>query len=132
MNNLFECKVKYHKIDEASGQQKKVSETYLLDAVSFTEAEARIHKEMEQIISGEFTVTNVRKANYTEIFDNEDGDRWFKCKVSFLAIDAISGKERKATSQILVKTNDIKKAYDNIMDGMNGMTIDFEIRNNFV
>lgn len=102
MQNLFECKVKYEKVDEASGQQKKVNETYLIDAVSFTEAESRIYQEMEKMISGEFAVTNIRKANYTEIFDNEDGDRWFKSKISFLSIDEKSGKEKKVSNQILV------------------------------
>jgi hypothetical protein len=127
MQNLFECKVKYEKIDEQSGTQKKVSETYLIDAVSFTEAESRIYKEMEMMIRGEFVVTNIRKANYTEIFDNEDGDRWFKSKISFASVDENSGKEKKVSNQILVMANDVKDAFDKIHEGMNGMTVDFDI-----
>ena len=76
MQSLFECKVRYQKIDEQSGKDKKVTETYLFNAISFTEAESRIYKEMESLISGEFLVTNIRKANYADIFNFEDGDRW--------------------------------------------------------
>ena len=127
MQNLFECKVKYEKIDEQSGAEKKVSETYLIDAVSFTEAESRIYKEMESMIRGEFTVTNIRKANYTEIFDNKDGDIWFKSKISFASVDEKSGKEKKVSNQILVLASDVKDAFDKIHEGMGGMTIDFDI-----
>ncbi|MCU4176676.1 DUF4494 domain-containing protein [Carboxylicivirga sp. N1Y90] len=127
MQNLFECKVKYEKIDEQSGTNKKVSETYLIDAVSFTEAESRIYKEMEMMIRGEFIVTNIRKANYTEIFPNDDGDRWFKSKISYVSVDENSGKEKKISNQILVMANDVKHAFDKIHEGMNGMTVDFDI-----
>ncbi|WP_244825061.1 DUF4494 domain-containing protein [Carboxylicivirga mesophila] len=127
MQNLFECKVKYEKIDEQSGKEKKVSETYLIDAVSFTEAESRIYKEMESMIRGEFVVTNIRKANYTEIFENEDGDIWYKSKVSFASVDEKSGKEKKVSNQILVLASNVKDAYDKIHQGMGGMTVDFDI-----
>ncbi len=127
MQNLFECKVKYEKIDDKSGQPKKVSEAYLIDAVSFTEAETRIYKEMEALISGEFVVTNINKANYAEIFPNEDGDRWYKSKISFVSMDEKSGKEKKVSNQILVMANDVKDAFDKIHEGMNGMTVDFDI-----
>lgn len=127
MQNLFECKVKYEKIDEQSGKEKKVSETYLIDAVSFTEAESRIYKEMESMIRGEFVVTNIRKANYTEIFENEDGDIWYKSKISFASVDEKSGKEKKVSNQILVLASNVKDAFDKIHQGMGGMTIDFDI-----
>ncbi len=127
MQNLFECKVKYEKIDEQSGKEKKVSETYLIDAVSFTEAESRIYKEMESMIRGEFIVTNIRKANYTEIFENEDGDIWYKSKISFASVDEKSGKEKKVSNQILVLASDVKDAFEKIHQGMGGMTVDFDI-----
>lgn len=127
MQNLFECKVKYEKIDEQSGKEKKVSETYLIDAVSFTEAESRIYNEMESMIRGEFVVTNIRKANYTEIFGNEDGDIWYKSKISFASVDEKSGKEKKVSNQILVLASNVKDAFDKIHQGMGGMTIDFDI-----
>ena len=127
MLNLFECRVKYEKIDEQSGQEKKVSETYLVDAVNHGEAESRMYKEMESMIRGEFLVTNVRKVNYTEVFNKTEGDQWYKSKVSFASIDEKSGKEKKVSNQILVIANNVKEAYDNIIQGMGGMTVDFDI-----
>ncbi len=127
MQNLFECKVKYTKIDELSGKEKKVTETYLIDAISFTEAETRIYKEMESMIRGEFMITGIRKANYTDIFPFDDGDRWFKSKVSFVSIDEEAGKEKKISNQILVLANDVKDAFDKINESMKGMTVDYEI-----
>lgn len=94
MHTWFECKVKYVKIDEVSGREKKVNEPYLVDAVSFTEAENRIHQELEQMIRGDFMVTNIRKANYADIFPFDNADRWFKCKVSYVALDEGAGKEK--------------------------------------
>lgn len=127
MQNLFEAKVKYEKIDEQSGKEKKVAETYLLDAVSFTEAETRIYKEMESMIRGEFVVTALAKANYTEIFENEDGDIWYKSKISFASVDEKSGKEKAVSNQILILASNVKDAYDKIIACMGGMTVDFVI-----
>ncbi len=127
MQSLFECKVRYQKIDELSGKEKKVTETYLFDAISFTEAESRIYKEMESMISGEFLVTNIRKANYADILQFDDGDRWYKAKVSFVSIDEEAGKEKKIANQILVLASDVKDAYDKIHKGMGGSVVDFEI-----
>ena len=127
MQNLFECKVKYTKTDENTGKEKKVTETYLIDAVSFTEAESRLYKEMEMMISGEFIVTGIRKANYTDIFPFDDGDRWFKSKISYVSVDEDAGKEKKVSNQILVLANDVKDAWDKIHESMKGMTVDYEI-----
>lgn len=127
MHTWFECKVKYVKIDEVSGREKKVNEPYLVDAVSFTEAENRIHQELEQMIRGDFMVTNIRKANYADIFPFDNADRWFKCKVSYVALDEGAGKEKKVSNTMLVMGNDLKEAYDNLMQALDGMTVDFEV-----
>ncbi|MBN1800146.1 MAG: DUF4494 domain-containing protein [Candidatus Lokiarchaeota archaeon] len=127
MSTWFECKVRYMKIDEATGKEKKVNEPYLVDAVSFTEAESRIHTELEQMIRGDFQVTNMRKAEYSDLFPFDNGDRWYKCKVSYLSIDEAAGKEKKISSQMLVMANDLKEAYDNLMTSLSGMAVDFEI-----
>ena len=126
-NNWFECKVKYAKIDEVSGKEKKVSEPYLVDAVSFTEAEARIHKELEQMISGDFIVTNISKSNVTELYPNEDGDRWFKAKVSFVDVDEASGKEKKANQYMLTEANNVKQAYEFLEESLSDMIVPYEI-----
>lgn len=127
MHTWFECKVRYIKIDETTGKEKKVNEPYLVDAVSFTEAESRIHKELEQMIRGEFHVTNIRKADYSDIFPFDDADRWYKCKVGYVSIDETAGKEKKITSQMLVMGNNLKEAYDNLLSSLSGMTVDFDV-----
>lgn len=127
MATWFECKVRYVKIDETTGKEKKVNEPYLVDAISFTEAESRIHKQLEEMIRGDFQVTNIRKAEYSDLFPFDNGDRWYKCKVSYVSIDETAGKEKKITSQMLVMANDLKEAYDNLMTSLSGMTIDFDV-----
>jgi hypothetical protein len=127
MNTWFECKVKYEKIDEQTGKQKKVNEPYLIDAVSYTEAESRINAEMEQYVSGEFSVPSIKKANYTDLFFFDDGDKWYKAKVMFVSIDEEAGKEKKVANQMLVIASDIKEAYDRINKSMEGMVVDYEI-----
>ncbi len=127
MNTWFECKVKYETIDERTGKEKKVNVPYLIDAVSYTEAEERIHKEMEQYVRGEFSVPSVKKATYTDLFFYEDGDWWFKSKVSFVTIDEHAGKEKRVSNMILVMADDVKQAFDRIDESMKGMTVDYEI-----
>jgi len=127
MATWFECKVRYVKIDETTGKEKKVNEPYLVDAISFTEAESRIHKQLEEMIRGDFQVTNIRKAEYSDLFPFDNGDRWYKCKVSYVSIDESAGKEKKVTSQMLVMANDLKEAYDNLMTSLSGMTVDFDV-----
>lgn len=126
MSTWFECKVRYQKIDEG-GKEKTANEPYLIDAVSFTDAEARINKEIEPYITGEFSVTNIKIANYSEIIPDDAGDRWFKCKVSFITIDEEKGKERKTNTYMLVQANNVKEAYENVVESMNGMTSDYSI-----
>ena len=127
MHTWFECKVRYIKVDETSGKDKKANETYLVDALSFTEAENRLIKEMEQMIRGDFQVTNIRMAGYSDIFPFDSGDRWYKCKVAYISVDEEAGKEKKITSQMLVMADNLKEAYDNLMTSLSGMTIDFEV-----
>jgi hypothetical protein len=122
----YECKVKYRKIDE-NGVQKITTEPYLVDALSYTEAEKRIIEEMSAYISEEFKITNIKVANYAEIHPFEKADRWFKSKVSLVAYDEESGKERKTNMYLLVQANDLKEAYDNTIHAMNNTMGDYTI-----
>lgn len=122
----YECKVKYRKTDE-TGLQKVTTEPYLVDALSYTEAESRINEEMSAYISEEFKITNIKVANYTEIHPFENSDRWFKSKVSLLAFDEESGKERKTNMYILLQANDVKEAFDNTTSAMKGTLGDYSI-----
>ena len=127
MSNWFECKVKYQKVDE-NGKQKGVAENYMVDAVSFTDAEARITKELEQYAGlGEFVVASIKTTNYTEIIPNESGDRWFKCKAVFISFDEKSGKERRTSSSMLVQATDVKDAYDVLSKALSTTMADFTI-----
>jgi hypothetical protein len=122
----YECKVKYRKTDE-SGVQKMANEPYLVDALSYTEAESRINEEMSAYISEEFKITTIKVANYAEIHPFENADRWFRSKVSLLAYDEESGKERKTNMYLLVQANDVKEAYDNTVTVMKGTMGDYTI-----
>jgi len=116
----YECKIKYRKLDDASGMLKVKTEPFLVDAISYTEAESRITEEMSVYLSDteEIKITNIKEANYAEIHPFENSDRWFKSKVSLIAFDEESGKERKTNMYLLVQANDVKEAYDNTMSVM--------------
>ncbi len=122
----FECKVRYDKMQE-NGSVKKVNEPYLVDALTFTEAEARIIEEQTPYISGEFTVAAVKKTRISEIFWDASGDRFYLVKTNFITIDEKSGAEKKSTSQILVQASDFPGALQNFLEGMKGTMADYEI-----
>ena len=124
--NWFECKVSYEKMME-NGMPKKVSEPYLVDALSFTEAEARIIEEVKPYISGDFTIAGIKRARISELFFNEAGDRYYRLKVNFITLDEKSGAEKKKASQMLVQASDIKEAITVLEGGMKGTMSDYEI-----
>ena len=126
MANWFECKVRYDKLQE-NGAAKKVNEPYLVDALSFTEAEARITEEQRPFISGEFSVSAVKRTKIAEIFFLEGGDRWYLVKVGFITIDEKTAAEKRSNSLILVQASNFKEAYDNFVKGMAGTMADYEI-----
>lgn len=126
MANWFECKVRYDKVQD-NGSVKKVTEPYLVDALSFTEAEARITEEQAPFISGEFNVSAVKRTRISEIFWDETGDKWYMAKLAFVTIDPKSGAEKKSNTFILVQAKDFKTALDNIVEGMKGTASDYEI-----
>ena len=127
MANWFECKVRYDKMQE-NGAVKKVNEPYLVDALSFTEAESRITEEQAHYISGEFSVSAVKRTKISEIFFNETGDRWYMVKVAFITIDEKTGVEKKTSTLILVQASTVKEAFDNFLEGMKTTMADYEIQ----
>lgn len=126
MANWFECKVRYDKTQE-NGSVKKVNEPYLVDALSFTEAESRIIEEQTPFISGDFSVSAVKRTRISEIFYDESGDRWYMVKVAFITIDEKSGVEKKTATFILVQASDFRNALDNFVKGMADTMADYEI-----
>ncbi|KAA6347528.1 hypothetical protein EZS27_005016 [termite gut metagenome] len=128
LHNWFECKIRYEKVME-NGMNKRVTESYLIDALSFTEAEARIIEEITPFISGEFTVADIKRADYNELFfsDKDETDRWFKCKLFFVTFDEKSGVEKKTATQILVQATDLHDAVKKLDEGMKGTMADYQI-----
>lgn len=126
MANWFECKVKYGKTLE-TGVQKTVSESFLVDALSFTEAESRIIEEIRPFVTGEFTVAAIKRANYSEVFFDETGDRWFRCRVAFVTIDEKTGVEKLTPTNILVQATEYSQAVENLNTCMKGTMADWRI-----
>lgn len=128
MNEWFECKVKYEKTME-NGLVKKVAEPYLVDALSFTEAERRIIEEITPFMTGAFEVSDIKRARFAEIFesDDESADRFFKAKLVFITLDEKTGKERKSSQQMLVQASDLRDAVKRLDEGMKGSMMDYTI-----
>ena len=126
MSQWFECKVKYDRMTEEN-VVKTVTEPYLVDALSFTEAEARITKEMEPFVSGEFAVSAVRRVNLSDIFYHEGGDRWYKVKTNFITVDEKTAVEKRTASFQMVQASDFAEALSVFTQAMKGTQADFEI-----
>ena len=122
----FECKIRYEKTME-DGLPKKVSEVYVIDALSFSEAEERIMEEMSPYISGEIELVDVKIAPYREVFFADDNlaDQWFKAKLSFITIDERTDKEKRTSMMYLVNAGNISSAINNIGEVMSGTMIDY-------
>ena len=124
----FICKVRYTKVTDG-GTEKKVTEPYVVNALSFTEAEARIMKEMAQYVSGAFDIADISHAPFSEIFFTEDGaaDKWYKSKLQFVTIDEKTEKEKKTTVTYLVQADSLEGARKNVDEVMAGTMIDYVI-----
>ena len=124
----FECKIRYEKVME-DGLQKKVNENYVVDALSFSEAEKRIIEEMSSYISGEFEVADIKKAAYKEIFFTDDNiaDKWYKAKLQFITIDEKTEKEKRSSVTYLVQAGSMNGAMKNIDEGMGGTMIEYVV-----
>lgn len=146
---LYECGVRYDKMME-NGAVKKVTELYLVDAVSFTEAEARIVREMEPYMSSDFDVCSIKRTNYSEIvYDkfnlassasgsvqkltgqnkhaSELADKWFKAKVNYIVVNEKTSKEKKTPVYFIINAGSIAAAHEILVQHMNGTIADYEI-----
>lgn len=125
MNNWFTVKVKYTKQLE-NGAFKRVSEPYLLAAMTFTDAEARIYEELGSIIRGEFAVLSIARAEFHDLFAYEDSDSWLKCKISFESFGD-GEKAKKVTHNFLVGANTIEQATERIKESLSTMLVDYTL-----
>jgi hypothetical protein len=126
MNNWFTVKVKYTKQLD-NGALKRVSEPYLLAAMTFSDAETRIYEELEQIIRGEFNVVGIARTEVHEIFVYDDSDVFYKCKVKYDSMDADTEKARKVTQVFLVSAGSVKQAAERIQESLSTLMVDFEV-----
>ena len=124
----FECKVRYDKTLE-TGVLKKVTESYLVDALSFTEAEERFLQEIEPMMSGEYSVSDIKRAKISELFESIDttDDKWYKAKVAYIAYDEKKGVEKRTNQIMLIQAKDLRVAVQNLDKGMQGTMGDWDI-----
>jgi len=114
INKYFEVKVKMQKTQE-DGTQKKVSEQYVVEAATFGEAEQRTIENLKPYIEGEFSVTDIKIAGYAQIVNGDDNaDKYFKAKVTFVAMDETTGKEKKTSELYLVQSETLESAESDV------------------
>lgn len=126
--NYFEVKVKYTAVG-GDGKEKKVSELYLIDGMSFTESETRIVEKLREMIHGDFNIEAIKKSNITELVESNDGndDKWFKAKVAIIDADGISGREKRSNQYFLVAASDVDRALENLQKSLSTYVVPFEI-----
>jgi hypothetical protein len=124
MQTWYECKVKSLKVDEG-GFERKVTDTYLLDAVSYTDAETRIYELMPTITKGEFQVVKISPSNITEIINNADGEWWWKAKISLVTVDEEGGREKKMNNYLLVSADNMAAAVVYLTEGLSYMLVPY-------
>ena len=124
----FICKIRYEKMME-NGLQRRVTEQYVVDALSFTEAEARIIEEMSSYISGQFDVVEIDRCVFKEVFFSEEdmSDKWYKTKLQFITIDEKTDKEKRTNVYYLVQGSSLENARKNIDEVMGATMIDYVI-----
>ena len=126
MQTWYECKVKYLKIDQG-GFERKGSDNYLIDAVSFTDAEARIFKQMNELTSGDFQVMNIKRSNITEVMVDDDREWMYKAKISFVSIDEGCGKEKKINQYILLSADSPEQALVLLGEGLSCILVSYTV-----
>jgi hypothetical protein len=122
----FLVKVKYTKQLE-DGALKRVTEPYLIDAMSFTDAEARAWKEVGETVKGEFIVTAISRETIHDIFNYEDSDLWFKCTIAFVSTDDL-GRDKKVKQTIFLNAESVSQATERVFESLKGMMVDFEVK----
>ena len=123
MSQWIKTSVRFTKRME-NGTTKRVTESYLVDAISFAEAEARIINEVTTYFCGEFNVSAVKKSNVSEIFRNREGDKWYKAKVALITFDENTNSEKRTTAVYMVQAPDFHNALENFIEGMKKETME--------
>jgi hypothetical protein len=131
MKNWFEVKASFTKIDD-DGRERKISESYLFDAVSFSDAEVRITEQLRQIIKGEFVVDKISKSRICEVFPYESGEYWWKAKINIVTFDEKAGREKRTSNYFLVAADDLWEASIRLQEGLSYILIPYQVVGNSV
>ena len=126
MTNYFECRVSYDKTLE-SGAIKQVTESYLVEAMSFTVAEARITQQMQPYMSGEFSVSAVNRRKYEDVLLDDDRDKLYHVKLMFITIDEKTAAEKRKPFYLLVQARDIADVLSQVEILMSDSVTDYDI-----
>lgn len=127
MQTWFECKVKYNKVSQ-SGNEQLITENFLLDAVSYTDAETRIIRQMQQMVKGgEFAIIDIKKSKIAEVFPFENGEWWFKAAINLVTVDEDAGKEKKVRAYYLVMADEIREALDRFEESLSYLVIPYVV-----
>lgn len=125
MQTWFECKVKYMKVSD-SGAEAMVTEAFLFDAVSYTDAETRVIRQMQELVrGGEFTIVEIKKSKIAEVFPYDCGEWWFKMKVNLVTVDEEAGKEKKISCIYLIMADEMKEALTRLEESLNYLVIPY-------
>lgn len=122
---MYQVKVKYDKMQE-NGCIKPTVDVYVVDALSFTEAEARATEYAQPFISGEFTITDIKRVKYAEVWENEAGDRWYEAQLEFITLDEKTASEKRTKNRMLVQASSLTEAMQAVADNMRGTMADYE------
>lgn len=124
----FECKVKYAKVSQ-NGSEGLVTESFLFDSVSYTDAEARVTKQMMECVKGgEFKIVSISKSQIAEVFAQHDGECWYKAVINLVTIDEAAGREKKMRAAYLLKADCFTDAVKNLEDCLSFMVIPYIIQ----
>lgn len=126
--NFFEVKVKYERPGE-EGRQQKVVETYLVDTLTFANAEERVTEEIKPFLQGEMEVVNIKKIRVADVVDAEDADRWYKSKIDIVTFDEEHVKEKHNANLMLVKGSDLADALQRLVKELAGWQTETTILN---
>lgn len=127
MQTWFESKVKYVKVSQ-SGNEQMVTENFLLDAVSYTDAETRIIRQMQQTVKGgEFAIVDIKKSRIAEVFQYESGEWWYKATINLVTVDEEAGKEKKLRTFYLIMADDIREALNRLEESLSFLVIPYVV-----
>ena len=127
MQTWFESKVKYKKVSE-SGNEQMVTENFLLDAVSFTDAETRMIKKMQEMVKGgEFMVVDIKKSKIAEIFPFDNGEWWYKVTINMVTVDEEAGREKKLRTYYLIMADDINEVLKRLDESLSYLVIPYVV-----